>query len=127
MFPRKYKYLTFHYPLERHQETKDWTQQWLDCPHRRHRLPSPAVGDVGSALSVFRKNVGKDLSTIAMPVSMNEPLNMLQKACEELEYSELLDKACTLTTPMERLMYITIFAITSYTSSQYRTGRKVRE
>ncbi|CAO3587116.1 unnamed protein product [Absidia cylindrospora] len=107
-----------------HQEEKDWTQQWLDSPQRRHRLPSPAVGDVGSALSVFRKNVGKDLSTIAMPVSMNEPLNMLQKACEELEYSDLLDKACTLLTPMERLMYITVFAITSYTSSQYRTGRK---
>ncbi|KAI8093758.1 Oxysterol-binding protein-domain-containing protein [Halteromyces radiatus] len=109
---------------ENQQENKDWTQQVLECPHRRHRLPSPAVGDVGSALSVFRKNVGKDLSTIAMPVSMNEPLNILQKACEELEYSELLDKACLLSAPMERLMYITIFAISSYTSSQYRTGRK---
>ncbi|CAO3613780.1 unnamed protein product [Cunninghamella echinulata] len=100
----------------------DWTK--LQCSNRRQQLPAPACGDVGSALSVFRKNVGKDLSTIAMPVSMNEPLNMLQKACEELEYCELLDKANKLPTSIERLMYITVFAVSSYTSSQYRTGRK---
>ncbi|CAO0800572.1 unnamed protein product [Mucor circinelloides] len=94
-----------------------------DCT-RRTKLPSPAVADAGSALSVFRKNVGKDLSTIAMPISMNEPLNMLQKACEELEYCELLEKASTLTDAMERLMYVTAFSISSYASSQYRTGRK---
>ncbi|GAN11187.1 oxysterol-binding protein-related protein 3 isoform X4 [Mucor ambiguus] len=94
-----------------------------DCA-RRTKLPSPAVADAGSALSVFRKNVGKDLSTIAMPISMNEPLNMLQKACEELEYCELLEKASTLTDAMERLMYVTAFSISSYASSQYRTGRK---
>ncbi|KAG0163631.1 hypothetical protein DFQ28_011405 [Apophysomyces sp. BC1034] len=94
-----------------------------DCK-RRNQLPSPAVGDVGSALSVFRKNVGKDLSTIAMPVSMNEPLSMLQRACEELEYSELLDKASILSDSMERLMYVAVFAISGYASSQYRSGRK---
>lgn len=91
---------------------------------RRAKLPSPAVADPGSALSVFRKNVGKDLSTIAMPISMNEPLNMLQKACEELEYSELLDKASTLEDALDRLLYVTVFSISCYASSQYRTGRK---
>ncbi|CEG66645.1 hypothetical protein RMATCC62417_03186 [Rhizopus microsporus] len=91
---------------------------------RRTRLPCPAVADGGSALSVIRKNVGKDLSTIAMPISMNEPLNLLQKACEELEYCELLEKASTLTDSMERLMYITTFVISTYASSQHRTGRK---
>lgn len=101
----------------------------LDLDHmahcaRRSTLPSPAVADAGSALAIIRKNVGKDLSTIAMPISMNEPLNMLQKACEELEYSELLQKASTLEDSMERLMYITVFSISSYASSQYRTGRK---
>lgn len=94
-----------------------------DC-HRRACLPSPAVGDVGSALSVFRKNVGKDLSTIAMPVSMNEPLNMLQRACEELEYCDLLDQAAKLSDSMERLIRVAVFAVSGYASSQYRTGRK---
>ncbi|KAI7905818.1 Oxysterol-binding protein-domain-containing protein [Cokeromyces recurvatus] len=91
---------------------------------RRTELPSPAVTDAGSALSIIRKNVGKDLSTIAMPISMNEPLNMLQKACEELEYCELLEKASQLEDSMERLMYVTVFTISSYASTQYRTGRK---
>ncbi|GAA5807757.1 hypothetical protein MFLAVUS_001134 [Mucor flavus] len=91
---------------------------------RRTKLPSPAVADAGSALSIFRKNVGKDLSTIAMPISMNEPLNMLQKACEELEYCELLETASTLSGSMERLMYIVVFSISSYASTQHRTGRK---
>ena len=91
---------------------------------RRTKLPSPAVADAGSAISIFRKNVGKDLSSIAMPISMNEPLNMLQKACEELEYCELLDKASTLDDALERLMLVTVFTISTYASSQYRTGRK---
>jgi hypothetical protein len=91
---------------------------------RRHLLPSPSVGDAVSALSIFRKNVGKDLSNIAMPISMNEPLNLLQKACEELQYCELLDKANHLENSVDRLMYITCFAISGYASSQYRAGRK---
>lgn len=28
-----------------------------------------------------------------MPVALNEPLGVLQRMCEELEYSELLDNA----------------------------------
>ncbi|KAM3579255.1 Oxysterol-binding protein 3 [Umbelopsis sp. WA50703] len=91
---------------------------------RRQLLPSPSVGDAASALSIFRKNVGKDLSTIAMPISMNEPLNLLQRACEELEYCQMLARANQSETSIDRLMYVTCFAISGYASSQYRTGRK---
>jgi hypothetical protein len=38
---------------------------------------------------------GKDLSKISMPVTLNEPLSALQRLCEELEYSELLDEAAS--------------------------------
>lgn len=62
-----------------------------------------------------------------MPVSMNEPIGMLQRACEELEYSTLLDQAATQPDSLDRLIYVATFAITSYTSTQYRTGRKVRK
>ena len=47
--------------------------------------------------------MGKDLSTIAMPIILNEPLNLLQRLCEELEYSELLDLACLKEDPLERM------------------------
>ena len=46
---------------------------------RRTILPSPKpdTGDV-SLLSLLYKNIGKDLSKISMPITMNEPLSMLQ-------------------------------------------------
>ncbi|KAL0144932.1 Oxysterol-binding protein-domain-containing protein [Mucor lusitanicus] len=92
--------------------------------HRRQILPSPAKNDGVSALSIFRKNIGKDLSQIAMPVSMNEPLSMLERACEDLEYAELLDKAAQCENSMDRIMYVAAFAVSSYSSSQWRSGRK---
>lgn len=88
-------------------------------------MPSPSVNNDVPALSIFRKNIGKDLSQIALPVSMNEPLSMLEKSCEELEYSELLDKAAEHSNSMDRFMYVTAFAISAYASSQWRSDRKV--
>jgi hypothetical protein len=64
---------------------------------RRNKLPTPAPfgNEVPSLWGILRKNIGKDLSRISMPVTLNEPLGVLQRMCEELEYSELLDNACT--------------------------------
>lgn len=39
-----------------------------------------------------------------MPVELNEPLNTLQHMCEELEYTELLDKAADTDDPYERMV-----------------------
>lgn len=57
-----------------------------------------------SVWSILRNNIGKDLSKVAMPVELNEPLNTLQRLCEELEYSELLDKAARMPSPLERMV-----------------------
>lgn len=91
---------------------------------RRKRLPHPVAVKSISVLGILRKNIGKDLSTISMPVNLNEPLNLLQRLCEELEYSELLEKAAIKSSSMDRLIYVTLFAISGYASSQYRIGRK---
>lgn len=91
---------------------------------RRSVLPAPVSGEDISLLSILRKNVGKDLSTVAMPVSLNEPINVLQKLCEELEYSELLDKAASLPGSLDRLVYVAAFAVSGYAGSQWRAGRK---
>ena len=37
--------------------------------------------------------IGKDLSRIPVPVNFSEPLSMLQRISEDLQYSEILDKA----------------------------------
>ena len=39
-----------------------------------------------------------------MPVTLNEPLSALQRLCEELEYSELLDEAAKLADPYDRMV-----------------------
>lgn len=39
-----------------------------------------------------------------MPVELNEPLNTLQHMCEELEYTELLDKAAETDDIYERMV-----------------------
>ncbi|KAF9974873.1 hypothetical protein BGZ73_001648 [Actinomortierella ambigua] len=91
---------------------------------RRTVLPAPVSGEEVSLLSVLRKNVGKDLSTVAMPVSMNEPINVLQRLCEELEYSELLDKAASLESSLDRMVLVATFAVSGYSTTQWRAARK---
>lgn len=44
--------------------------------------------------------------------------------CEELEYSELLDKASEQADVYERMVYVAAFAVSSYGSSYYRAGSK---
>ena len=39
-----------------------------------------------------------------MPVSLNEPLSALQRLCEEVQYSELLDEAAGLDHPCDRMV-----------------------
>ncbi|KAM6994908.1 oxysterol-binding protein-related protein 3 isoform 2-T2 [Tautogolabrus adspersus] len=92
---------------------------------RRSCLPSPCPNNSTISLwNILRNNIGKDLSKVAMPVQLNEPLNTLQRLCEELEYSELLDRAANTHDPFERMVYIATFVVSGYASSYYRTGGK---
>ncbi|KAM6935356.1 oxysterol-binding protein-related protein 3 isoform 5-T5 [Lycodopsis pacificus] len=92
---------------------------------RRSCLPSPSPNNSTISLwNILRNNIGKDLSKVAMPVQLNEPLNTLQRLCEELEYSELLDRAANTLDPFERMVYIATFVVSGYASSYYRTGGK---
>ncbi|XP_042280428.1 oxysterol-binding protein-related protein 3 isoform X3 [Thunnus maccoyii] len=92
---------------------------------RRSCLSSPSPNNSTISLwNILRNNIGKDLSKVAMPVQLNEPLNTLQRLCEELEYSELLDRAANTQDPFERMVYIATFVVSGYASSYYRTGGK---
>ena len=83
----------------------------LGAVTRRSSVPIPTVSPP-SLIGFLRKNVGKDLSTISMPVSANEPISLLQRASESLEYSELLDLASTsASSSVERLLYVAAFAL----------------
>lgn len=92
---------------------------------RRATVREPTVMPP-SLVSFLRKNVGKDLSTISMPVSANEPISLLQKAAENFEYSELLDEATTLQDPADRLLRVTAFALSSLSNARVKE-RNIRK
>uniref|UniRef100_A0A3Q3AXC1 Oxysterol-binding protein n=1 Tax=Kryptolebias marmoratus TaxID=37003 RepID=A0A3Q3AXC1_KRYMA len=92
---------------------------------RRTFLPAPCPDTSNINLwNILRNNIGKDLSKVSMPVELNEPLNTLQRMCEELEYSELLDKAAETEDPFERMVLVAAFAVSGYSSTYYRAGSK---
>lgn len=74
-------------------------------PPRRQCLPAASgPGADVSLWNILWNNIGKDLSKVSMPVQLNEPLSTLQRLCEELEYSSLLDQASQTTDPCERMV-----------------------
>lgn len=95
------------------------------APRRRTTI-KPATVLPPSLISFLRKNVGKDLSTISMPVSANEPLSALQRLAESLEYAQLLDAASQHASSHHRHLLVCAFAI-SYFSSNRARERAIRK
>ena len=66
-------------------------------PTRREALPTPKQKDDNSSIwsimwSILKESLGKDLTHITLPFFFNEPLSVLQKTMEDLEYADLLNK-----------------------------------
>lgn len=101
------------------------TLQETPASQLRTTLPAPqaSLEDV-SLWGILRNSIGKDLSRISMPVVLNEPLSALQRLCEELEYSELLDEAAALSDPCARMVKVAAFVVSSYALTYYRASRK---
>lgn len=79
-------------------ERADSQKKFLDSRYplveRRKKLPDPLEKEKGVSLwSMIKDNVGKDLTRVCLPVYFNEPISSLQKCCEDMEYSYLLDRA----------------------------------
>lgn len=114
--PSKIKFKNDLYPLT----------ELTSPPKRRNTVPV-AVADPPNFLTLIRKNVGKDLSTIAMPVTANEPITILQRFAEMFESTSLIDKAITYPQDSaERIMHIATFGAVFSASNRIkdRSGRK---
>ena len=48
---------------------------------------------------------------------------MLQRLTEEMEYSNLLDKAAASTNSLEEMCYVAAFTISAYSTTSVRTGK----
>ncbi|XP_042360616.1 oxysterol-binding protein-related protein 7-like isoform X2 [Plectropomus leopardus] len=88
---------------------------------RRTTLPAPGTDNshIG-IMTILYNNIGKDLSRVSMPVALNEPVCLLQRLSEELEYSELLDIANHIDDPFERMVYVAVFSISGYAWASWR-------
>lgn len=82
-----------------------------DVPKPNHTPPS--------LISMIRRSAGKDLSSMTAPVTSNEPLSVLQRLCEHLEYSQLLDKASDAAGD-QRLMYVALFALSALSAARVK-------
>ncbi|DBA86398.1 TPA: hypothetical protein ACH3X2_005620 [Trebouxia sp. C0005] len=105
------------------QGNKDWIREMQPPPARRERLPTPKQHEKSVSLwSILKECVGKDLSRICLPVYFNEPLSVLQKTVEDLEYAELLNKAATFAPQsIERMLHVAAFAVSGYSGTNNRT------
>ncbi|KAJ1439220.1 Pleckstrin-like proteiny domain [Sesbania bispinosa] len=89
---------------------------------RRKKLPDPVEKEKGVSLwSLIKDNIGKDLTKVCLPVYFNEPLSSLQKCCEEMEYSYLLDRAYEWGrrgNSLMRILNVAAFAVSGYASTE---------
>lgn len=95
-------------------------------PAKRRTDVPPSKSTPPSLIGMLRNNVGKDLTTIAMPVTCNEPVTILQRLSEVVEYSELLNEAAASDNECERLLLLAAFAMSSM-SSQRSKERALRK
>ncbi|XP_062892824.1 oxysterol-binding protein 1-like [Mobula hypostoma] len=90
--------------------------------NRRTRIPDKPNYSL-NLWSIMKNCIGKELSRIPMPVNFNEPLSMLQRLTEDLEYHDLLDRASKCESALEQLCYVAAFTVSSYSTTVYRTGK----
>ncbi|KAB1272151.1 Oxysterol-binding protein 1 [Camelus dromedarius] len=75
------------------------------------------------------KRTGSNISGASSDISLdeqvnfNEPLSMLQRLTEDLEYHELLDRAAKCENSLEQLCYVAAFTVSSYSTTVFRTSK----
>ncbi|XP_068102548.1 oxysterol-binding protein 2 isoform X1 [Hyperolius riggenbachi] len=93
-------------------------------PKKRRRTRVPDKPNYSLNLwSIMKNCIGKELSKIPMPVNFNEPLSMLQRLTEDLEYHELLDKASKCENSIEQMCFVAAFSVSSYSTTVHRTAK----
>eukprot|EP01117_Protostelium_nocturnum_P008280 TRINITY_DN2957_c0_g3_i2.p1 TRINITY_DN2957_c0_g3~~TRINITY_DN2957_c0_g3_i2.p1 ORF type:complete len:892 (+),score=388.98 TRINITY_DN2957_c0_g3_i2:164-2839(+) len=94
----------------------------LNAPEGEEALEESVSSENREGLGkILAKAIGLDLTTIALPVTLNEPQSFLQRMCEAVQYYELLNKADTFDDPVHRMAYVASFAVTAYSCNTRTT------
>uniref|UniRef100_A0A3Q4BQ62 Oxysterol-binding protein n=1 Tax=Mola mola TaxID=94237 RepID=A0A3Q4BQ62_MOLML len=107
-------------------QPSDWNQDENVSlqPRRQRRTHIPDKPNYSLNLwSIMKNCIGKELSKIPMPVNFNEPLSMLQRLTEDLEYHELLDKAARCDSSLEQMCLVAAFSVSSYSTTVHRIAK----
>lgn len=91
----------------------------------RSLLPENMCVDASSVSiwTVLKSCINKDIGRVTVPIHYNEPLSMLQRLSEEMEYAELLYKADVASDSVNRLMLVAAFAASGYSNSDMRISK----
>ena len=111
---------------ERQPEAEGEKPLITDCEEFRQRLP--VLGGAhfkASQIWPFVKDaIGKDLTTISLPVFINEPLTTLQKSAELFCYSdEFFSQAVKEESSAKRMVYVAAYALATYCLVKGRTQK----
>ncbi|PRP85453.1 putative oxysterol binding protein (Osh1) [Planoprotostelium fungivorum] len=69
-------------------------------------------------MKYLTKVLGADITAITLPVSVCEPTSFLMRLAEAVQYHDLLDKAAEAEDSSERLLWITVFALSIFVSNE---------
>jgi len=89
---------------------------------RRMRI-NDKPNDKANLWNIMKNCIGKELSKIPMPVNFNEPISFLQRLTEDMEYSELLNRAADAATIEEALCFLAALAVSAYATTSCRTSK----
>lgn len=73
-----------------------------------------------NTLKIIKDSIGKDISKIAVPVYLNEPISFLQRFSEDLAYSEIIHNAIPHKDSALRMAHICCFMVSTYCTSIHR-------
>lgn len=99
----------------------------IEINKRRRRTEIPKKlnsSNLATLLKVLKSFIGRDLTTVPMPATFfSEPLSLLQRNTESLEYSFLLDKAAECNDSLEQMIYVAGFSISEYSNFYDRKAK----
>ena len=91
--------------------------------HKRTTLPALRPKSSINIFKILKDSIGKDLTKFCVPVYFNEPISMLQKVAEIMQFEHLVSTAAEQTDQLKRLAYVTGFCIAQYGGTQFRCSK----